>query len=366
MPIIESMDPFVAEILRRITVVLDTLPCGALLVRRGGVMVHVNPRLAEMIGRTREDLLAQPDVAGYCADGACRDKLARAIREFDEPSQFELGLIRADGRRLTVITAGRPLAGDAPLSDYRVVTLIDISQQKAAEESLQAQYREVAKLSDTVLEQALALKDYSKNLEAKVRERTRELHEANLDSIYMLAVASEAKDADTGAHVMRIERYARELARAAGHRDDEAERIGYSAILHDVGKMRVPDAILKKPGPLTADERREMEQHTIAGENILSTKPFFAIARQIARSHHENWDGSGYPDGLRGDSIALPARIVHIVDVYDAVRMERVYKPPWSLERARRFLLDRAGTFFDPDLARTFVALLDGPLSDAP
>lgn len=354
------MDAAATEVLRRISVVLDTLQCGAVLVERGGRLVHVNPRFCEMLGRRREELLDGREAAELCADGACRTKLAAALREFDSPAQAELSLLRSDGRRVPVVTAGRPIASDPPLSDYRVVTLIDISAQKAAEESLQSQYREVAQLSDTVLEQALALKGYSAKLEEKVRERTRELHEANLDAIYMLAVASEAKDADTGAHVRRIQRHARELAQAIGHSEDEVEQIGYSAILHDVGKMQVPDAILKKPGPLTDEERREMQQHTVAGAHILSARPFFTLARQIARSHHENWDGSGYPEGLRGDAIPLVARIVHLVDVYDAVRAERVYKPRWSRKRARQHLVESAGTLFEPRLVEAFVRLLDG------
>src|SRR4029077_11350400 len=144
-----------------------------------------------------------------------------------------------------------------------------------------------------VLEQALDLKHYSKELEQRVKDRTADLHAANMDAIYMLAEAAEAKDHDTGRHVRRIQAYSRALALQLGIKDAEAEEIGYSAILHDVGKLHVPDRILAKPGPLDRDERNEMEQHTIVGEKILSPRPFFAQSRQIARSHHENWDGSG-------------------------------------------------------------------------
>src|SRR5206468_3740819 len=137
------------------------------------------------------------------------------------------------------------------------------------------------------------------------RGRTAERHEANMDAIYMLAVASESKDEDTGAHVRRLERYSRTLARELGFGEREAETVGYSAILHDIGKIHVPDHILKKPGPLTDDERRVIQEHTLAGEHILSVKPFFHMARRIARHHHENWDGSGYPDRAAGADIPV-------------------------------------------------------------
>src|SRR5262245_33793250 len=134
--------------------------------------------------------------------------------------------------------------------------MASVSRDSEAEH--QQRYREIAALSDTVLEQALALKRYAHTLEERVRERTRELYQANLEAIYMLAVASEAKDLDTGAHVRRIEHYTRALARDLGLPAAEAERIGYSSILHDVGKIHVPDDILRKPAALSEDEWRIM------------------------------------------------------------------------------------------------------------
>lgn len=175
----------------------------------------------------------------------------------------------------------------------------------------------------------------------------------------MLAVASEAKDADTGAHVRRIERYAEAMARELGLPESEVERIGYSAILHDVGKMQVPDEILKKPGSLTDDERDEIQQHTLVGERILSRLAFFDEARRIARSHHENWDGSGYPDGLAGEAIPLSARIVRLVDVYDGLTSRRAYKEAWSPELSADYIRRGAGTLFDPKLVETFDILFE-------
>jgi putative nucleotidyltransferase with HDIG domain len=223
-----------------------------------------------------------------------------------------------------------------------------------AEHSIKEQYDIIAKLSNTVMNSALDLKEYSKTLEARVRERTRELHDANLDAIYMLALASEAKDQDTGDHVRRIQSLVRSLSHELGMEDDDAENLGRAAILHDVGKMHVPDAILKKPGALSPDERAIIEEHTIAGERILGDNPYFATARKIARSHHENFDGSGYPDRMAGDGVPIEARIVHLADVFDALISPRVYKPAWETQRALEFIRESAGRMFDPEIVRAF------------
>lgn len=244
-----------------------------------------------------------------------------------------------------------------PLSAHRIITLIDISEHKLTQARLQEQYDEISKLTDTVVAQALDLKSYSQELEERVRQRTADLREANLQAVFMLAVASEAKDADTGAHVRRIQLYSQTIARELGLSDTDSEHIGVSSILHDVGKIHVPDRILKKPGPLSESERTEMRLHTIASERIISDKPFFDVARVIARNHHEDFNGGGYPDGLSRRNIPYPARIVHLVDVYDALTSRRVYKPAWTPQLALTCILDNRGKQFDPDIVDAFVSL---------
>lgn len=229
-----------------------------------------------------------------------------------------------------------------------------------AERSIKEQYDIIATLSNTVMNSALDLKDYSKVLEQRVRERTAELADAQLDTIYMLAVASEAKDQDTGQHVRRIQALATSLAGELGFDDEASSAIGRAAMLHDVGKIHVPDQILKKPGRLTADEIVTMQSHTVVGERILGDKPFFAAARRIARSHHENFDGSGYPDSTRGEAIPIEARIVHLVDVYEALVSPRVYKDAWSRRHAAEFIIEASGQMFDPELVRIFTHLAPG------
>ena len=225
-----------------------------------------------------------------------------------------------------------------------------------AEAAAKNQYEIVTELANNVMSSAMDLRDDNEVLEQRVRVRTAELREAHLDTIYMLAIASEAKDEDTGQHVRRIERLARLLAAEMGM-CREAESIGLAAILHDVGKIHVPDHIIKKPGKLTDEERAAMQEHTTAGEHILGDNPFFAPARRIARSHHENFDGSGYPDRTSGNEIPVEARIVHLADVYDALVNPRVYKPAWTPQDAMKFIRDQKAKMFDPDVVRAFASV---------
>lgn len=330
---------------------LEVLHCGAAMVDRAGVVVYANARLCEMLGVEPPGPIGTQAVSLLTTDYGV-SRVERILEHFEEPSQGEYHLRTASGGVLHAVVAGRALSVDGGKPAYRVLTLLDITEQR---ESL----RQVGALTDTVIEQARELKRHNAALEARVRERTAELNEANTQAVMMLAVASEARDGATGAHVRRIERLARRVGEGLGMSAPEAEHLGVSAILHDVGKIHVPDRILNKPGPLTDPEREQMQRHTLVGEAILSDTPFFAQARQIARSHHEHWDGSGYPDGLAGEASPLPARIVHVVDVFDALTHKRVYKDAWPAERARRYLAEHAGRQFDPDIVAAFEKLYE-------
>lgn len=237
--------------------------------------------------------------------------------------------------------------------------LVTAQELRRAQDNLREQHLAVSELSDTVIQQAQRLDQYAATLEERVRQRTAELDQAQLDAVTMLAVATREKDEDTGGHVQRIQRLTRGTAAALGLTERDAEAMGRAAILHDVGKLHVPDAILRKPGPLTDEERAIMQQHTLSGERILPDRPFFASARRIARSHHENIDGSGYPDGRGADAIPLEARIVRVVDVYDALTNRRPYKEAWPVDRAREFLVENRGKMFDADTVAAFLSVLD-------
>ena len=200
------------------------------------------------------------------------------------------------------------------------------------------------------------LKDANLNLEEKVRNRTFQLEEALNEGILMLAKAAEEKDKETGDHINRIMDLTYHLGIALGLPHEQASHIARFSRIHDVGKIHIPDHILNKPGPLDEEEWRLMKQHTVSGERIISELSYYQIAREIARSHHENWDGSGYPDGLRQETIPLSARIVAIADVFDALTHDRPYKKAWPKKDALSEMSCMSGVKFDPKIVRVFIA----------
>jgi HD-GYP domain-containing protein (c-di-GMP phosphodiesterase class II)/CHASE2 domain-containing sensor protein len=196
-------------------------------------------------------------------------------------------------------------------------------------------------------------------LEHLVRIRTEEVRETQLEVIWRLSQMAESRDEDTGLHIERISALSQAIALEIGLPPGDAEMIGHAAALHDVGKIGVPDRVLLKPGKLDAEEFEVMKTHTTIGANVLSgsSSPLLQTAEEIARSHHERWDGGGYPDGLAAAEIPLAARICSVCDVFDALMSKRVYKDAWSLDEALAELVDGAGTQFDPALVETFVRL---------
>jgi HD domain len=193
----------------------------------------------------------------------------------------------------------------------------------------------------------------------EVRRHLATVTETEREAVKMLARAAEAKDDVTGGHVLRVGDISAALALSAGESPSVAEEIKFAAMLHDVGKLHVPDRILMKPGPLDPEEWEIIRRHTIWGERILGGSAGFELSRRVARWHHENWDGSGYPDGLVAEATPLAARIVHLADAFDALGAERPYKLAWPLERVLEELHRQVGRMFDPDLARELVLLVE-------
>ena len=191
----------------------------------------------------------------------------------------------------------------------------------------------------------------------ELEKRRRRLEQQNRQTMGMLATLVEARDTDAGAHLHRIQHFSRALALYLGLPTREAQEIAYASMVHDVGKAHVPDAVLKKPGPLNPEEWRIMQRHTAWGDHLLTENHDFEVARQVARWHHEHWDGGGYPDGLSGPQIPLAARIVAVADVYDALISERPYKKAWPPEVAVRELQRMAGSHLDPQPVEAFLEL---------
>lgn len=198
-------------------------------------------------------------------------------------------------------------------------------------------------------------------LEAKVRERTRELNETRLEIVFRLGRAAEYRDNETGMHIKRISHYCETIGRAAGLSNDDVELLLYASPMHDVGKIGIPDSILLKPGRLDAQEFEIMKTHTTIGGEILSghNSEQLRIAQLIALSHHEKWDGTGYPRGLKGAEIPVEARITAICDVFDALISERSYKTAWPLEEATFLIKSERGRQFDPILVDLFEDVFD-------
>jgi response regulator RpfG family c-di-GMP phosphodiesterase len=196
-------------------------------------------------------------------------------------------------------------------------------------------------------------------LRVQLEEALAAEREAHKNAMFMLAAAVEARDGLTGTHLRRVQAYARALATALGLSPEGVEEIGYSSVLHDVGKLLVPDSILGKPGKLTDEEWVEMRRHPDHGAGILTGQPFFAMARDIARCHHERWDGAGYPRGLRGEEIPIAARITSVADVFDALVTKRSYKEPWKDDDALAELRNLRGKSFDPAVVDAFLGLWD-------
>jgi len=203
----------------------------------------------------------------------------------------------------------------------------------------------------------LALSDQNRLLEKKVCERTTEIQATRLRIIHCLGTAAEYRDEETGAHIFRMSHYSRIIALAAGLSAEEADLLLQAAPMHDVGKIGIPDRILLKPGKLDADEWEVMKTHTTIGGKIIGdhSSELLKLAKVVALSHHEKWDGSGYPHGLVGGNIPIAGRIVMLADVFDALTSERPYKKAWSEAAAINEINNVSGTHFDPTLVQAFM-----------
>ena len=204
------------------------------------------------------------------------------------------------------------------------------------------------------------LRMHNELLDQKVRERTKELQDTRLEIINRLGIAAEYRDEETGLHIVRMSRYSHEVAKAAGLNKRGADLILHASPMHDIGKIGIPDNILLKPGKLTEDEWTTMKTHTLIGARILEghESDLIGAATTIAMTHHEKWNGQGYPNGLSRQDIPLMGRIVALADAFDALTSVRPYKEAWTVEKTMSVMEGDAGTHFDPMLFKTFKACL--------
>ncbi len=225
---------------------------------------------------------------------------------------------------------------------------------------------ELARREREAADNALQLERYAADLRETFKEeraRSLQLARSYAATVRALSNAVEARDAYTGKHAERVAAYGIQIAGALGLPRPEAPEIEFGFLLHDIGKLAIPDAILYKPGELTDEERALMAKHPEIGAAILGEIEFLADAAKVVRSHHERWDGSGYPDGLAGEEIPLAARVFALADVFDALTSDRPYRPASSIDEARGMIVAGAGTHFDPQIVAAFIAIDDETFS---
>jgi HD-GYP domain-containing protein (c-di-GMP phosphodiesterase class II) len=240
-----------------------------------------------------------------------------------------------------VVRSEARLAGELARENARLRAELERREREAAENERQLE-RYAADLRETFKQE---------------RFRSLELKRSYMATVRALSNAVEARDVDTGKHAGRVAAYGIQIARVL---ELPLDRPGleFGFLLHDIGKVAIPDAILHKPGSLTADERALMAQHPVIGFEILAGIEFLGVdAAAIVRSHHERWDGSGYPDGLAGDRIPLAARAFAVADVFDALTSDRPYRPAWTIPRARAKIVSESGAQFDPAVVEAFSAI---------
>jgi putative nucleotidyltransferase with HDIG domain len=221
---------------------------------------------------------------------------------------------------------------------------------------------ELARREREAVLHARQLERYAEDLNDTFKEeraRSQELTRSYTATVRALSNAVEARDAYTGKHAERVAAYGIEIARALGLSKPDAPEMEFGFLLHDIGKIAVPDAILYKPGALTSEERQMMARHPTAGAEILGGIDFLQEALEVVRSHHERWDGTGYPDGLKGEGIPVAARVFAVADVFDALTTDRPYRPALPLDEARQMIVGASGTQFDPRVVTAFESIDD-------
>jgi PAS domain S-box-containing protein/putative nucleotidyltransferase with HDIG domain len=311
-----------------------------------GRILLANPALLQMLGfETFEDLATRNlETEGTEADYT-REEFRRLIETEGRVRGLEAVWIRKDGRRIFVRENAQLVRGPDGEPLFYEGSAEDVTRLVTIQEALQRSHEE---------------------LENRVADRTREVIALNaeLTGAYDATIegwsrALDLRDKETEGHCRRVMEMTLRLARALKLPDSDLVQVQRGALLHDIGKMGVPDAILLKPGPLTDDEWRIMRRHPTLAYEMLSPIAFLRPALAIPHFHHEKWDGTGYPNGLAGEAIPLAARLFAIVDVWDALLSDRPYRPGWPVERVRAHIEAGSGSHFDPQVVAAFLALTE-------
>ncbi len=362
---------FVAAVIRDVTVshltsgalerseeryrkVVSAMSEGVLIYYADGSLEPCNDAARQVLGSSATDELVPSlpvdwglvdEDGSPLAGNACPGPLA--IQTGAGASDKIIGLIRP-GHPLTWFTvSAQPLFEPNAASPHAAVfTFADVTEQRRGTEALRAS-------EEYLRQRTIELERANTQLEA-AREQ---LEDAHAETVILLAAAAEAHDHTTGKHLRSVRAITEALAFEFGYSDAEVLDLGLASVLHDIGKLRVPGSILTRASALRSEQWDVMKQHTIWGAEFLASRDRFLLAAQIARSHHERWDGGGYPDGLKGDEIPEEAAIVTVADSFDAMISRRPYREPWPIERAIAEIAACAGTQFSPRVAEVLLRL---------
>ncbi len=304
-------------------------------------------------------LIAEGHHLIFARDG--QEALSLAVESIPDLVLLDVMMPRLDGFEVCRALRTHPMLAQVPII---FVTALDDDEsrlrglQAGADEFVSKPINKIE--LRTRVRNVLALNRYRQLLEerAELDRMHRALVEAYEATLCGWARALELRDAETEGHTQRVTEMTVRLAQAVGIVEPELTAIRWGALLHDIGKLSIPDAILLKPGPLTAQEQATMRQHPEYACKMLDPIAYLRPAMDIPRCHHEKWDGSGYPQGLAGEQIPLAARIFSVVDVWDALRSTRPYHRPWPETRVLDHLHEQAGRAFDPDMVQAFIALV--------
>jgi PAS domain S-box-containing protein len=305
-------------------VAFEEAPIGSVITSRDGRIERVNQAVCEMTGRTSEQLVGR--------------RLSELAHPADRPASAAALAALVNGATGTRRFEGRYLGHGGQVIEASV-----------AVSAIRDDHHEVVQLFTQIEDVTDA------------RRTTRELEQAQFEKLARLAGAAELHDDDTGRHTHRVGELSVDIAARLGLPASVLELVPLAAVLHDVGKIAVPDAVLAKRGKLTAEEFDLVKTHTTVGAEMLSGSTFdlVATAEEIALTHHEKWDGSGYPAGLSGDAIPITGRIVAVADVFDALTQKRPYKPAWTVNEAICEIESQRSRQFDPTLVDAFLRIIE-------
>lgn len=308
--------------------VIQLSPDGLLIVGETSTILQANPAMFRLLGSEEEgrDMIIGKPLLAFIADDQveyCFTHFNEVIADSLHDVRFETTLVRLDGTRFPVeVTGGHIVWND---SRAMQINVRDITERKQAEAQIRRSKEELAQAYDATLEGWVK--------------------------------ALDLRDKETEGHSLRVTEMTIALASSLGIQGEDLEHVRRGALLHDVGKLGIPDSILLKPGPLDDEEWAIMRMHPVYAHDWLLPIEYLRPSLNIPYSHHEKWDGTGYPQGLKGEDIPLPARIFALADVWDALRSDRPYRSAWTEERVSEYIRSLSGTHFDPDLVEPFLAI---------